>query len=100
MSQVIPTQEKRRPFGDFSAGQLVATVLAAILISILTTGATVWYTQGQTQTRLLAVEKAQDNTVTREVLDARWQLVEKIDRNLENLINLLLEQPRGERKEK
>jgi hypothetical protein len=91
-SQVIPTQEKRKPFGDFSTGQLVATVLAAILISIFTTAGTLWYTQGQTLTRLATVEKAQESAVTRPELEARWKLVEKIDRNVEILIKFLLEQ--------
>jgi uncharacterized membrane protein len=92
MSEVIQSQDKRKPFGDFSGGQLVATVLAAIVVSIIAASISVWVTQAQTQTRLSAVEEAQKTAVTREVLNERWKLVEKIDQNVERLINRMIPQ--------
>jgi predicted AlkP superfamily phosphohydrolase/phosphomutase len=98
MSQSIPTQGKRTFLADFSAGQFLVTVLAAIAASIIAAALSVWYTQGQTLTRLSVVEKAQEGAVTREVLDERWKLVERIDKNVEKLRDLLLEQQaRGKR---
>lgn len=84
--------QPKRTLTDFSMGQIVATIVAAIVLSIIGAGVSVWVSQAQTLTRLSAVEEAQKNAVTREVLDARWKLVEKIDSNVEKLGDLIREQ--------
>jgi Flp pilus assembly protein TadB len=95
MSEEI-LQDKKRPFADFSLGQLVATVLAAIAVSIIAAALSVWVSQATTLQRLSAVEEAQKNAVTRENLDERWKTVERIDRNVEKLRDLFLPQKRDD----
>ncbi|HWT00210.1 MAG TPA: hypothetical protein VN256_08180 [Pyrinomonadaceae bacterium] len=85
MSRVIKINRPRALFRDFSLGQLAATVVAAVIVSVIAAAVSVWVAQAQTETRLSAVEKTQEKLVTREVFDERWKTVDRIWENLEKL---------------
>jgi hypothetical protein len=96
MSQVLPEQGRKPFFDGFSVGQLVATVLAALVVSIGAASLSVWVSQATTLQRLTVVEEEQKKSVTRELLDERWKTVERIDRNVERLRELFIPQKRDD----
>ncbi|HYG82460.1 MAG TPA: hypothetical protein VD861_18840 [Pyrinomonadaceae bacterium] len=83
--------QRRALFGDFSLGQLVATVLAVLIGWVSAAGLSMYVTQPQLEQRLTAVEEKQKTAVTQDVLNERWKIVERIDENVEKIRDWLLD---------
>jgi hypothetical protein len=89
----LPARADARPsfFGQLNVPQIIATIVAALCISVFGGALSVWVTQARTTDRLEAVEEKQKQAVTRELLDERWKTVERIDQNVEKIRDALLE---------
>ena len=93
MSRVIESTSSQGARLSFS--QIAGVVISALILSIIGGSLSVWATQQRTSDRIEAVEKAQEKTVTRELLDERWKTVERIDQNVEKLRDKLIPEQRG-----
>jgi Na+-translocating ferredoxin:NAD+ oxidoreductase RnfG subunit len=94
MSEVV--QGRTPASGHLSFSQIAGTIIAALILSTIGGALSVWVSQARTSDRIDAVERAQEKTVTRELLEERWKTVERIDQNVEKIRDKLLqEQKRG-----
>lgn len=110
MSPSINTENGPRAWYDHA---LVRVFLTPFIVPIVMAALSVWASQGQTAAKIEAVETRQQATdarveanrlqreqkfeelrrevVTKELFDAKWKTVERMDKNIDKLLDFQLE---------